>query len=82
MKLVPDDVPDAAKGARTIKALLSSLATVVHGLAEIRSLYGTGHGRDGKARGVTSRHTRLAVGAATALVTFAFQTHLENPPEA
>jgi Abortive infection C-terminus len=81
MKLLPEDVPDSAKGAKTIKVLLSNLATVVQGLAEIRSLYGTGHGRDGKARGVTSRHARLAVGAASALVTFAFQTHLENPPE-
>lgn len=82
MKLLPDDVPDAAKGAKTIKVLLSNLATVVQGIAEIRGLYGTGHGRDGKARGVTSRHARLAVGAASALVTFAFQTHLENPPQA
>ena len=82
MKLLPDDVPDAAKGAKTIKVLLSNLATVVQGIAEIRGLYGTGHGRDGKVRGVTSRHARLAVGAASALVTFAFQTHLENPPEA
>lgn len=82
MKLLPDDVPEGAKGAKTIKVLLSNLATVVQGLAEIRGLYGTGHGRDGKARGVTSRHARLAVGAASALVTFAFQTHLENPPEA
>lgn len=82
MKLLPDDVPEGAKGARTIRVLLSNLATVVQSLAEIRSLYGTGHGRDGKARGVTSRHARLAVGAASALVTFAFQTHLENPPEA
>ena len=82
MKLLPDDVSDAAKGAKTIKVLLSNLATVVQGIAEIRGLYGTGHGRDGKVRGVTSRHARLAVGAASALVTFAFQTHLENPPEA
>ncbi len=80
MKLLPEDVPDSAKGAKTIKVLLSNLATVVQGLAEIRGLYGTGHGRDGKARGVTSRHARLAVGAASALVTFAFQTHLENRP--
>ena len=78
LKLLPDDVPDAAKGAKTIRVLLSNLATVVQGLAEMRSLYGTGHGRDGKARGVSSRHARLAVGAASALVTFAFQTHLET----
>jgi len=80
MKLVPDDVPDSAKGAKTIKVLLSNLATVVQGLAEMRGLYGTGHGRDGRSRGVTARHARLAVGAAATLVTFAFQTHLENPP--
>ena len=42
----------------------------------------TGHGCDGKVRGVTPRHARLAGGAASALVTFAFQTHLENPPSA
>ena len=49
LKLVPDDVPNAAKGAETIKRLLSNLGTVVQGLAELRGLYGTGHGRDGKA---------------------------------
>lgn len=80
LKLLPDDVPEAAKGAQTIKVLLSNLATVVQGIAEMRGLYGTGHGKDGKVRGVSSRHARLAVGAASALVTFAFQTHLETPP--
>ena len=78
LKLVPDGVPDSAKGAETIKRLLSNLSTVVQGLAEIRGLYGTGHGKDGRARGVSPRHARLCVGAASALVTFAFQTHLET----
>lgn len=78
LKLLPDDVPDAAKGAETIRRLLSNLSTVVQGLAEVRSLYGTGHGKDGRARGVSPRHARLCVGAASALVTFAFQTHLET----
>jgi hypothetical protein len=50
----------------------------VQGIAEIRGLYGTGHGKEGRARGVNPRHARLAVGAASALVTFAFQTHLET----
>ncbi len=81
LKLLPDDVPDAAKGADSIKRLLSNLATVVQGLAEIRGLYGTGHGKDGRVRGVSARHARLCVGAASALVTFAFQTHLESKPD-
>lgn len=58
--------------------MLSNLATLVQGISEIRSLYGTGHGKDGKTKGISSRHARLAVGAATTLVTFAFQTHLET----
>lgn len=79
LKLVPEDVPDASKGADTIKRLLSNLATVVQGLAEVRGLYGTGHGKDGRAKGISPRHARLAVGAASALVTFVFETHLETP---
>jgi hypothetical protein len=78
LKLLPDDVPDAAKGADTIRRLLSNLSTVVQGLAEIRGMYGTGHAKDGRTRGVSPRHARLCVGAASALVTFAFQTHLET----
>lgn len=79
LRLLPNDIPEAARGAKTIKTMLSNLATVVQGVAEIRSLYGTGHGRDGKVRGVTPRHARLAVGAASTLFNFAFESHLESP---
>lgn len=78
LKLVPDDVPDSAKGSATIKRILSNLSTVVQGLAEIRGLDGTGDGKEGRTKGVSPRHARLAVGAASALVTFLFQTHLET----
>jgi hypothetical protein len=61
---------------------LSNLATIVQGVAELRGLYGTGHGKDGKARGLQPRHARLAVGAASSLVTFAFQTHIETKADA
>jgi len=80
LKLLPDDVPNAAKGAETIKRILSNLATVAQGLAELRGLYGTGHGRDGKARGVKARHARLAVTSAVALVVFLFETHKDLAP--
>lgn len=78
LRLLPDNIPEAARGAKTIKVMLSNLATVVQGIAEIRGLYGTGHGRDGKAHGLMSRHARLTVGAATTLVNFTFDTHLES----
>jgi hypothetical protein len=78
LKLVRDDVSQAAKGAETIRRVLSNLSTIVQGVAELRGLYGTGHGKDGKARGLQPRHARLVVGSASSLVTFVFETHLET----
>ena len=75
LKLTPDDIPDAAKAAGTIRRLLSNLATVTQGLAELRNLYGTGHGKSATSKGFTSRHAKLAAGAATALAVFLFETH-------
>jgi len=75
LKLTPDDIPDAAKAAGTIRRLLSNLATVTQGLAELRNLYGTGHGKSATSKGLTSRHAKLAAGAATALAVFLFETH-------
>ncbi len=75
LKLVPEDIPDSAKGAEIIKRMLSNLGQVSQGLAELRNLYGTGHGKDGQFRGLGPRHARLAVGCATTLATFLFETH-------
>lgn len=76
--LVPDNIPEAAKGSETIRRLLSNLGNLVQGLAELRNLYGTGHGKAGKSKGLLPRHARLAVGAASTLVTFLFDTHKER----
>ncbi len=78
LKLVPEGVPDSARGTKVIKRLLSNLGTIGHGLAELRGLYGTGHGKHGSASGLSARHARLAVGAAATLATFLFDTHSET----
>lgn len=78
LTLLPDDIDDSAKGSASIKRLLSNLGTLVNGLAELRNLYGTGHGKHGKAKGVHPRHARLAVGAAATLATFLLETHDER----
>ena len=74
MKLTPDDIDNAAKGAQIIKVLLSNLGQVVHKLAELRNLYGTGHGAEKKRKGMESRHAKLAVGAGITLATFLLDT--------
>lgn len=75
LNLVPEVVPNAARGADVIKRLLSNLSTIGHGLAELRGLYGTGHGQHGSTSGLTTRHAKLAVGAASTLAVFLFETH-------
>lgn len=78
LNLIPDGVPNQARGADVIRRLLSNLATIGGSLAELRNLYGTGHGRHGKAGGLKPRHAKLAVGAAATLATFLLETHREN----
>ncbi len=78
LSLLPQDVDQTAKGAQSIRKLLSNLGTVGQCLAELRNLYGTGHGRGGGVKGLTPRHARLAVGASATLSTFLFDTHQER----
>lgn len=79
LSLHPDNISDSVKGARVIRRLLNNLAQVADGLAELRNLYGTGHGKSGKVRGgVTARHARLAVGSAATLVEFLLRTYQER----
>lgn len=75
LHIVPEGIPSAARGADVIKRILSNLSTVGHGLAELRGIYGTGHGQHGSASGLTTRHAKLAVGAASTLAVFLFETH-------
>jgi 23S rRNA pseudoU1915 N3-methylase RlmH len=75
LDLVPEAVPDAARGKDVIKRILHNLAQIGNNLAELRGLYGTGHGKDHKATGLQARHAKLAVGSAATLATFLFETH-------
>ena len=81
LKLIPEGIPDTARGADVIKRLLSNLGMIGNGLAELRGLYGTGHGKHGTATGLGARHAKLAVGAAATLTLFLFETHKETEPK-
>lgn len=75
LELTPDDIPDRAKASETIKRLLSNLATITQGVAELRNYYGTGHGKAGTGKSLQPRHAKLAVGAASTLAVFLAETH-------
>jgi len=78
LQLTPLDIQDEAKAADSIKRLLSNLATITNGIAELRNNYGTGHGKMANTKGLGSRHAKLAVGAASTLAIFLVETHNEK----
>lgn len=75
LQLVPEGISDEAKGADNIRRVLMNLTQLIHNLAQLRGLYGTGHGRDGQHRGLQPRHARLAVASAVAFIDFASDTY-------
>jgi hypothetical protein len=77
LELIPPGISGEAKAIETVKRLLSNLASISDGLAELRNLHGTGHGKEADAEGLQLRHARLAVGAATTLAVFILETHME-----
>ena len=73
LELLPSDVPEAKRGVDSIRRVLQGLVSIVQGTAELRNLYGTGHGRKQLAP-VYGRHARLVVGAALAWAQFVSET--------
>ncbi|NML63477.1 abortive infection family protein [Massilia sp. RP-1-19] len=78
LRLVPENITDEAKGAENIRLILRNLTQVTHNLAQLRGLYGSGHGRDGQHRGLQARHARLAVASAVAFIDFVSETYHER----
>ena len=69
LDLDPSAVGDDVPGGDTIKRTLSNLGQIVVGVAEVRNLYGTGHGRH-RSRELEIAHARLVVNAAVTIGTF------------
>lgn len=78
LRLTPGDVSPDAPGADKVRRVLGGLGTVVGGLAELRNAYGTGHGKPLGRDGLGPRHARLAVGAASTVAAFFFDSFEEQ----
>ena len=74
LKLAPDDVDESRRGSDIIKKVLNNLGSVAVGIAELRNLYGSGHGKGEKIH-ITSRHAKLVVSSGTALCNFLLETY-------
>lgn len=78
LQLVPEGITDETKGADNIRLILRNLTQLTNNLAQLRGLYGTGHGRDGQHRGLQPRHARLAVASAVAFIDFVAETYAQR----
>lgn len=76
--IMPSDIEDDIKGAKSIKQILGSLKAITQGLAELRNFYGSGHGKTSSYKGLQPRHARLAVGSAIVLIQFICDTYERN----
>ena len=75
LKLAPKNIPDTAKEATTIKALLGNLRAIASNMATLRNAYGSGHGKTSSYTGLEPRHAKLAVGSSITLVNFLWDTY-------
>lgn len=78
LRLVPEGITDETKGADNIRLILRNLTQLTNNLAQLRGLYGTGHGRDGHHKGLQPRHARLAVASAVAFIDFIVDTYRDR----
>ena len=75
LNLIPKAIPDKDPISESIKAVLGNLRGVITKLAEIRNLYGNGHGKEASFTGLETRHAKLAVGCSITLGTFLWDTY-------
>lgn len=57
---------------------MGNLGAISQGMAELRNLYGDGHGKEKDFRPLPSRYANLAVGAAVAATKFMWDTYTEK----
>lgn len=75
LEVLPSNIDDEAKASKALKSILGSLGCIAGGMVELRNAYGDGHGKSESFQALQPRHAKLAVGAASTLVFFLWQTY-------
>jgi hypothetical protein len=79
LDLDPKAVDAKAPSAEALKRTLSSLGQIVQGVAEVRNLHGTGHGRV-NSHELETAHARLVVNSAVTISTFLLEVWQDGQP--
>ena len=77
LNLLPQNIDNEKLGSQSMKKVLGGVGSILSGITELRNLYGTGHGKDSQAVGVTATQAHLIVGLTASLGKFLFEIHTE-----
>lgn len=78
LDLSPKKLKDGVLGKDIAARILGNLSNISQGMAELRNLYGDGHGKNKDFRPLPPRYAHLAVGASVAAVHFMWDTYQER----
>ncbi len=78
LPLAPSTVDTQGEGIEALRILINSLTTSIEKIGQLRSLYGTGHGKEADASSLHRRHAQFIAATAAAVGIFLFQTHKES----
>ena len=74
LKLTPNTISDDNPVSSQLRAICGNLRGIVTKLAEIRNVYGSGHGKEDEFKGLEERHAQLAVGCSATFCLFVWNT--------
>lgn len=74
----PKEADDPAKADKAIRQILRGIPSIVHGVAELRNGYGTGHGKDANFKGLEIKYAKLFVGVVSEVAIFYLATNGET----
>lgn len=72
------DIKDGIPGQNSATRILGNLGNIAQGMAELRNLYGDGHGKNKNFQPLPPRYAHLAVGSSVTVVHFMWDTYQER----
>ncbi|OGW47046.1 MAG: hypothetical protein A2Y66_07705 [Nitrospirae bacterium RBG_13_41_22] len=74
----PKEAEDPEKADKSIRQILGGISTIIHGVAELRNAYGTGHGKDADFKGLDTKYAKLLVGVVSEIAIIYLATNGET----
>ncbi len=70
-----ENIEDSVPAGDIVKRLFGNLHGVAVGIAKLRNVYGSGHGKSASYKGLEIRHAKLAVGSSLTICEYLWETY-------